>query len=152
MNVSPLSMLTLPLGNYATINRTEEPGGDFASILKNATENRKNSADTADTFEWTSEGKPPVTRDAAVKSQPFDAVTRTAEDEEEFRNVFHQFVGQTLFGQMLKSMRETQEKNPYFHGGRTEEIFQEQLDNVLVEKMTAATPHSFSETMFKMMK
>jgi len=103
-----------------------------------------------DTFERTSESKPPVSRD--TYRQPFDAVTRSEADDEEFRKVFHQFVGQTMFGQMLKSMRETQQKPAYFHGGRVEEIFQEQLDNVLIDKMTAATPHSFSDTMFSLMK
>jgi len=159
MNISATSLLTLPLGNYVTVNRTEEPGGDFAALLKNAMENRKSLVDPVDTFECTSESRPPSTRDAAshahrldANGQPFDAVTRTAQDEEEFRKVFHQFVGQTMYGQMLKSMRETQQKPAYFHGGRTEEIFQEQLDNVLVEKLTAATPHSFSDNMFNMMK
>jgi len=152
MNMTSASMLTLPLGNYVTVNRADEPGGDFAALLKNATEIRKNPANPVDTFEWTSEGKPSVTRDTARPSQPFDAATRTAGDDEEFRKVFHQFAGQTMFGQMLKSMRETQQKPAYIHGGRTEEIFQEQLDNVLVEKMTAATPYSFSDNMFSLMQ
>ncbi|MCL2303750.1 MAG: rod-binding protein [Planctomycetaceae bacterium] len=153
MNISPI--LTAPHTNFATKTSAEKTGGDFASMLKNAINNRKSSVDTADTFEYTSEGKPPVTRNTArldTNGQPFDAATRTEADDEEFRKVFHQFVGQTMFGQMLKSMRATQQKVPYFHGGRTEEIFQEQLDNVLVDKMTAATPHSFSDTLFKLMK
>ena len=147
MNI--LSNLPTSHTNFATKTQAEKTGEDFASILKNMQNNRKSSFDTTDTFEWTSEGKPPVTRDTV---QPFDAAVRTGADEEEFRNVFHQFVGQTLYGQMLKSMRQTQEKPAYFHGGRVEEIFQEQLDNVLVDQMTAATPHSFSETMFQLMK
>jgi hypothetical protein len=49
-------------------------------------------------------------------------------------------------------MRATQEKNPYFHGGRAEEIFQSQLDMVLTEKMTQATSKTLSEPMYKLMK
>ena len=77
---------------------------------------------------------------------------KQAEEDKKLRDVLHQVVGQTLFGQMLKAMRATQEKNPYFDGGRAEEIFQSQLDQVLVEKMTQATSRSLSEPMYKLMK
>ncbi|MDR2168944.1 MAG: rod-binding protein [Planctomycetaceae bacterium] len=69
-------------------------------------------------------------------------------DEREFRELFHKFIGQTLFGQMLKSMRATQQKNPYFHGGRAEEIFQDELDNKLVEQLTNSTTKNLSEPMY----
>ncbi|MDR0871793.1 MAG: rod-binding protein [Planctomycetaceae bacterium] len=74
------------------------------------------------------------------------------DNESKFRELLHQFIGQTLFGQMLKSMRATQEKNPYFDGGRAEEIFQGQLDQVLTDKMTKATSRSLSEPMYKLMQ
>ncbi|MDR1478041.1 MAG: rod-binding protein [Planctomycetaceae bacterium] len=69
-------------------------------------------------------------------------------NEIEFRELFHKFIGQVLFGQMLKSMRATQEKNPYFHGGRAEEIFQDELDNILVEQITKSTSKNLSEPMY----
>lgn len=74
------------------------------------------------------------------------------ENDQKFRELLHQFVGQTLFGQMLKSMRATQEKNPYFHGGRAEEIFQGQLDMVLGDQLTKASSKTLSEPMYKLMK
>ena len=77
---------------------------------------------------------------------------KQAEEDKKLRDVLHQVVGQTLFGQMLKAMRATQEKNHYFDGGRAEEIFQSQLDQVLVERMTQATSRSLSEPMYKLMK
>lgn len=80
-----------------------------------------------------------------------DEKTQTEEDKK-LRDVLHQVVGQTLFGQMLKAMRATQEKNPYFDGGRAEEIFQGQLDQVISERMTQATSRSLSEPMYKLMK
>jgi Rod binding domain-containing protein len=88
-----------------------------------------------------------------------DRMTELAEQEkpadgndQRFRELLHQFVGQTLFGQMLKSMRATQEKNPYFNGGRAEEIFQSQLDMELTDQMTKATSKTLSEPMYKLMK
>jgi Rod binding domain-containing protein len=73
-------------------------------------------------------------------------------DDNKFREVLHQFIGQTLFGQMLKSMRATQEKNPFFHGGQSEEIYQSLLDMELTDHMTKATSKTLSEPMYKLMK
>ena len=50
--------------------------------------------------------------------------------------------------QMLGAMRKTVEKPAYFHGGRAEEIFQGQLDQVLSEKMSAASAAQFTGPMF----
>lgn len=70
------------------------------------------------------------------------------EGDDEFRRTFQQFVGQTLFGQMLKAMRSTVGKPAYFHGGRAEEIFSQQLDQVLAEKLAEASGEQFSQPMF----
>ena len=75
-----------------------------------------------------------------------------AANEKQFRELLHQFIGQTLFGQMLKSMRATQEKNPFFHGGQAEEIYQSLLDMELTDQMTKATTKTLSEPMYKLMK
>ena len=69
----------------------------------------------------------------------------------EFREVFDQFVGEVFFGQTLKAMRRTVGKPAYFHGGRAEEIFQQQLDQVLAEKLSEASAESFSGPMFELM-
>ena len=74
------------------------------------------------------------------------------QEEKRFRKVLHQFIGQTLFGQMLKSMRATQEKNPYFHGGNAEDIYQSMLDMELTEQLTKSTSNTLSEPMYKLMK
>ena len=73
-------------------------------------------------------------------------------NDRQFRELLHQFIGQTLFGQMLKSMRSTQEKNPFFHGGQAEEIYQSLLDMELTDQMTQATSKTLSEPMYKLMK
>ncbi len=73
------------------------------------------------------------------------------DEDKQVRKLLHEFVGQVLFGQMIKSMRATQEQNPYFHGGRTEEIFQGQLDEILTKELTKASSGSLSEPMYKLM-
>ena len=84
----------------------------------------------------------------------FDSIEQPKANSTEdlrFRELLHQFIGQTLFGQMLKSMRATQEKNPYFHGGNAEEIYQSMLDMTLTDEMTKATSKTLSEPMYKLM-
>jgi hypothetical protein len=69
-------------------------------------------------------------------------------NNEELREAFQSFVGQTLFGQLLHAMRKTLGKPAYFHGGRAEEIFQGQLDQVLAEKIADTSGGKLSEAMF----
>ncbi len=71
------------------------------------------------------------------------------EGAEEVRDTFRQFVGESFFGQMLKSMRSTQSKAAYFHGGHAEEVFQGQLDQVLAEEMTEASADQIADPMFR---
>src|SRR5690606_31497077 len=66
----------------------------------------------------------------------------------ELREAFSSFVGQTFYSQLLASMRKTTEKPAYFHGGRAEEVFQGQLDQVLAEEMTERTADQFTGPMF----
>ncbi len=110
----------------------------------------KTSADavsTLDTYER-ADGTVATRNDNSVQT---DAKDETAEDKR-FRDVLQQVVGQTFFGQMLKAMRATQEKNPYFDGGRAEEIFQGQLDQIITEKMSKASGQSLSDPMYRLMK
>jgi Rod binding domain-containing protein len=66
------------------------------------------------------------------------------------REAFDKFVGNTFFSQMLSSMRKTTGKAAYFNGGRAEEIWQSQLDQVLAEKLTDASADQFSGPMFEL--
>ena len=72
----------------------------------------------------------------------------SAKPDTELREAFTDFVGQTLFGSMLASMRKTVGKPAYMHGGRTEEVFQQQLDQMIVEDMTDASADSLAGPMF----
>ena len=68
----------------------------------------------------------------------------------ELRDRFDQFVGESLFGQMLQSMRKSLGKPAYFHGGRAEEVFQSQLDQLLVEKISDASSEQITEPMYEL--
>jgi len=71
-----------------------------------------------------------------------------APKKDEGREVFDQFVGETFFGQMLSAMHKSHGKPAYFHGGRAEEVFQGQLDQVMGEHLSKATAGNFSGAMY----
>lgn len=72
------------------------------------------------------------------------------EEPSKLREAFDDFVGQTFFQQMLSAMRKTIDKPAYFHGGRAEEVFQGQLDQVLSEHMTEAAAADFTDPLFEL--
>ncbi|MBN1912621.1 MAG: rod-binding protein [Pirellulales bacterium] len=69
-------------------------------------------------------------------------------DETDVRKKFESVLGELLFREMLKSMRKSVGKAAYFNGGRAEEIFTEQLDQVLSEKMSQASASQFVGPMY----
>jgi peptidoglycan hydrolase FlgJ len=83
---------------------------------------------------------------ASKLSQPTDST----QGSDELKEAFSDFVGQTLFGQMIKSMRSTQQPSAYFNGGRAEEIFQGQLDQVLAEEMSESSADRFADPMYEL--
>ena len=94
---------------------------------------------------------------AHLLNQPTGAETQTNQltakasgDQKELRKAFDNFVGETFYGQMLGSMRKMTGKPAYFHGGRAEEVFRGQLDQVLAEEMTEASAETFTGPMFEL--
>ncbi|MGN6547011.1 MAG: rod-binding protein [Aureliella sp.] len=77
-------------------------------------------------------------------------VAKKAENGEptELQDAFQDFVGQTFFAEMIKSMRSTQKGAAYFNGGRAEEIFQGQFDQLMTEHLSDASAKSISDPMF----
>lgn len=69
---------------------------------------------------------------------------------QELQEAFTDFVGQTFFGQLIAQMRKTVDKPAYFHGGRAEEVFQGQLDQLLAENLADASSEQFAEPMFNL--
>lgn len=89
----------------------------------------------------------PAALQAASPSLP--SVAGRHEDGE-MRQVFDQFVGETFYGQMLAAMRKTVGKPAYFHGGRGEEVFREQLDHVLAQEMTKRNASDLTGSMYQL--
>jgi hypothetical protein len=81
-------------------------------------------------------------------SQPGTGVGASGADQSELRTKFDSFVGQSFYGQLLHEMHKTVGKPAYMYGGRAEEAFQGQLDQMLSEKMSQANASQFSGPMF----
>lgn len=79
-----------------------------------------------------------------------NATARTAEGDPQVREAFDQFVGETFYGQMLKSLRSTTKKPAYFNGGRAEEVFTGQLDQVMAQKISHVKAQQISQPMFSL--
>ena len=86
---------------------------------------------------------------AGAAAQPATSPGRGEEDRK-LRETFQSVVGQTLYGQLLRSMRKTVGKPAYFHGGRAEEIFQQQLDQILSEKISQSGASSLADPMYEL--
>lgn len=80
----------------------------------------------------------------AAKTKP-----QSVSDAQQVRDAFASFIGETFYGQMMKSMRSTLEKPAYFHGGRAEEMFQSQLDQQLAQEWSTQSGDRFAEPMFE---
>ncbi len=95
---------------------------------------------------------PPVLNKPADKPADWDVskLDKPAANPEKLRETFNEFVGSVAFGQMLSSMRKTVGKTPYMHGGRAEEVFQNQLDQELSKQMTESSAAQFADPMFKL--
>lgn len=65
-------------------------------------------------------------------------------DKELFKQKFDEVLGETMYGMMFKALRESSHKSPYFDGGQTEQIFGQQLDQLLAEKMGRRDASKFS--------
>jgi hypothetical protein len=74
-----------------------------------------------------------------------------SESDQEFRKTFDQFVGQTLFGSLLKELRKSEQGAAYLNGGQAEKVFRGQLDQVLVERMSDASAKTLTGPMYDLM-
>ena len=68
----------------------------------------------------------------------------------ELKEAFEEFVGQTFFSEMIKAARTGQQKPAYFHGGRAEEVFQSQFDQMLSEQMSEVSAETVAEPMLEL--
>ncbi len=70
--------------------------------------------------------------------------------QDDLKDAFQDFVGQTFFGEMIKAFRTTQQPSKYFNGGRAEEIFQGQFDQVLAETLSDSSAEQISNPMYEL--
>ena len=86
-----------------------------------------------------------------LPTEPQPAAPRSGRGTPELKEAFTDFVGQTFFGELVKQMRSTLNKPAFFHGGMGEDIFQSQLDQHLVERMSQTSAQSFSDPMYHLL-
>ena len=65
------------------------------------------------------------------------------------REATGEVVGSVFYGTLLRTMRESELKGRYGHGGRGEEIFAAQLHGVMAEKMGQATNGGLADAIYK---
>ncbi len=92
----------------------------------------------------------PAALDVARASADSAPRVPAPDSDGETKAKFQEILGELLFGQMLKSMRQTVGKPAYFHGGRGEEAFTQQLDQILAQKMSRSAGEQFLGPMYEM--
>ena len=90
----------------------------------------------------------PVSFDAARTGASLPGSPLGRPGDAETKQKFQEILGELLFGQMLKSMRRTVDRPAYFHGGRAEEIFTQQLDQVLAQELGRSAGEQFLGPMY----
>lgn len=93
---------------------------------------------------------PDANEATAPDTPPLNIHSQAPEGSEELRKAFEDFVGQTFFAEMIKACRSGQQPSAYFHGGRAEEIFQGQLDQVLSEELSKSSASKIADPMFEL--
>jgi Rod binding domain-containing protein len=96
------------------------------------------------TYELAKAPQAPPRLRVATNSAP-----QSVADAQAVHDAFSSFIGETFYGQMMKSMRTTLEKPAYFHGGHAEEMFQSQLDQQLAQEWAEQSGDRFAEPMFE---
>ncbi len=70
-------------------------------------------------------------------------------EAQDIKKAYTQFVGESFYGTMLKSMRKTVGEPAYFHGGQAEKLFQGQLDQEIASEMASTGSSGMAESLFR---
>ncbi len=74
--------------------------------------------------------------------------TEVARDLDRLRDVTGRVVGSVFFGTLLRTMRQSEMKGPYGHGGRGEDVFAAQLHDLLAERMGQTMRSGLGEVLY----
>lgn len=72
-----------------------------------------------------------------------------SKDRDKLRSTFDEAVAATFYRQMFKSLRASTGKAGLIANSQSEKMFQQQLDEVLIEKMSKASGSSFTSDLFE---
>jgi len=70
-------------------------------------------------------------------------------DLQRLKEATGQIVGSVFYGTLLKSMRESELKGAYGHGGRGEEVFAAQLHGMWAERMGEASNGGLTDVLYR---
>lgn len=91
------------------------------------------------------------TVDLGIQSMPIPTPPATAgKKDADVRTAFNAFVGEAFYSQMLKEMRKSVGQVAYVGGGQAEEIFTQQLDQMLASKLAENSADKLSGPMFEL--
>lgn len=84
-------------------------------------------------------------------TKPADLGTaQHGQSPDKVRTLFDRWVGTTFYGLMLQSANKTVGKPAYFHGGRAEETFRNQLSIELAEEMAKNNGAHLGDSLFEL--
>lgn len=78
------------------------------------------------------------------------ALENNSKGSPELKEAFNDFVGETFFSELIKAYRSTQQTSAYFNGGRAEEIFQGQFDQLMAEELSQSSADQIADPMFEL--
>ena len=82
-------------------------------------------------------------------TSPVSPGSSQPQSRDELKRLYQQSIGGTFFRQMMKALRSSTGQAAYFNGGQAEKIFQGQLDELMIEKLSEASGGIFSDAMFE---
>jgi len=88
-----------------------------------------------------------------ISANPLTSLTNAVErDVAKLRETAGHVVGSAFFGTLLKTMRESDLKGSFGHGGRGEEIFEAQLHGVIAERAGVRMQRDLQDALFRQLE
>ncbi|MEE9243806.1 MAG: hypothetical protein V3U55_07200 [Mycobacterium sp.] len=89
-----------------------------------------------------------MTEVAAAATIPIPEPRDSSRSATQLRRTINEVIGSVFFGPLMRAMRNSAIKGTVGHGGRGEEIFRAQLDQILTERAGASTHYPLSDVLF----